>query len=137
MESATTATTHLADQQPPPTIAAIKLSAKTKALVEWKEVWLTDSCQNPAYCALHHPPSGQPLEFITRIESFTWPIFAPLYVYLQNMHLQGNTTQDIAHKPLTHMIANAVKHHYRQWNMSSHNALFTTRPKKPSSNLST
>jgi hypothetical protein len=62
-------------QDAPPTIAALREKAKCQALEEWKQLWLADPCQNPAYHALHHPPSGEPPEFMARIESFTHPIF--------------------------------------------------------------
>jgi hypothetical protein len=51
LEVATAAATavNLTDPQPPPTIAALKSTAKSHALQEWEWVWLTDPCQNPAY----------------------------------------------------------------------------------------
>jgi hypothetical protein len=58
-----------------PIMAALKQAAKLNALKEWEHSWLTDPHQGPAYWALHHPPSGQPLEFIARIEGFAQPIF--------------------------------------------------------------
>jgi hypothetical protein len=77
----------------PPTIVALKATAKTQALSDWEQIWLADPHQNPTYWALHHPPSGQLLEFISRIESFAWPIFCTTiqYDYSPNMLSQGNT----------------------------------------------
>ena len=69
------ATIDLTEQQPPPTIAALQHEAKLKALADWEEIWLKDLRRNPAYRALHHPPSGQPPEFTSGIESFARPVF--------------------------------------------------------------
>jgi hypothetical protein len=73
--TAAAAAVNPSDPQPPPTIAALKSAAKSCALQEWERVWLTDPRRNPAYRALHHPPSGQPPEFISGIKSFARPVF--------------------------------------------------------------
>lgn len=52
--------TQLLTKAHPPTIAAIRHKGKLKALEEWEKIWLKDPRRNPAYRALHHPPSGQP-----------------------------------------------------------------------------
>jgi hypothetical protein len=69
------AATNSSDPQPPSTIAALKLDAKAVALKEWEQIWLKDPRRNPAYRALHHPPSGQPPDFVSGIENFARPIF--------------------------------------------------------------
>jgi hypothetical protein len=61
--------------QAPPSIAALKQSVKLKSLEDWEKIWLADPCQNPAYHALHHPPLGQVLEFVARIENFARLVF--------------------------------------------------------------
>jgi hypothetical protein len=63
------------EPQAPATIAALKQKAKLDALKVWEKVWLADPRHNPAYRALHHPPSGQPPDFISGIKSFARPIF--------------------------------------------------------------
>jgi hypothetical protein len=73
--STTAATVDPMGQDTPPTIAALREKAKHQALEEWKQLWLADPRQNLAYHALHHPPLGEPPEFMARIESFTHPIF--------------------------------------------------------------
>jgi hypothetical protein len=77
LEVATTtaADANLNNLQAPPIVVALRQAARTKALNKWEKIWLANSCQNPTYHTLQHPPSGQPLEFISRIESFAHPIF--------------------------------------------------------------
>jgi hypothetical protein len=77
VEVASTAAANIgpAAQHTPPTMAALKQAAKLNALKEWEHSWLANPRQGPAYQALHHPPSGQPPEFITRIEGFARPVF--------------------------------------------------------------
>jgi hypothetical protein len=81
LEVATAAATdaNLNVPQAPCTIAVIRQEAKANAIEDWGKVWLADPCQNPAYCALQHPPSGQPSEFISGIESFACPVFLHRY----------------------------------------------------------
>jgi hypothetical protein len=90
-------TVDLTEQQPPPSIMALKHSAKLQALSEWEQVWLKDPCQNPAYQALHHPLSGQPPEFITRIESFAQPIFCTAICLLTKHAFTGK--YNARHRP--------------------------------------
>jgi hypothetical protein len=43
--------------------------------VREKKGFLADPRWNPAYRALHHPPSGQPPDFVSGIEDFARPVF--------------------------------------------------------------
>jgi hypothetical protein len=61
--------------QAPHTITAIRQEAKANAIKDWGKVWLANPHWNPTYHTLQHPPSGQPPEFISRIESFAHPVF--------------------------------------------------------------
>jgi hypothetical protein len=64
------------DAQPrPDTIAALRVLTRTKAVTEWEQVWQRDPRRNPAYRALHHPPSGAPPEFIQGISDSARAIF--------------------------------------------------------------
>jgi hypothetical protein len=87
----------LTRQQPPPTIAALRHKAKLNALTEWEKIWLEDPCRNPAYCTLHHPPSGQPLEFTTGIESSARPIFCTALRMLTEYAFTGE--YNVRHRP--------------------------------------
>jgi hypothetical protein len=58
-----------------PTPTALKIRAKQKALTEWEQVWLDDPCTNPAYRALHHPPSLEPPDFIKGVGTASRTIF--------------------------------------------------------------
>jgi hypothetical protein len=68
--TAEVAAADLANCHTPCTIAVLKHEAKLQALTEWEQVWLRDPHRNPTYRALHHPSSGQLLEFMARIEKF-------------------------------------------------------------------
>ena len=64
------------DPRPPPaSIAALQADARARALTEWEQVWLNDPRRNPAYRALHHPPSGKPPEFMVGIAEAARPVF--------------------------------------------------------------
>jgi hypothetical protein len=58
-----------------PTPEALRFSARRKALSDWEEVWLNDPRINPAYRALHHPPSFDSPDFIKGIGASPRPIF--------------------------------------------------------------
>jgi hypothetical protein len=67
-----------AEQEPQPaaaTIAALQAGARTKSLENWEQIWLKEPRRDPAYRALHHPPSGEPPEFIVGIASAARPVF--------------------------------------------------------------
>jgi hypothetical protein len=56
-------------------IATLKADARAQSLADWEQIWLEDPRRNPAYRALHHPPSGEPPEFMVGIASAARPVF--------------------------------------------------------------
>jgi hypothetical protein len=99
LEVATTAaaSADLAVQDVPPTIAALREDAKCQALKEWEKLWLADPHWNLAYCALHHLPSGQPPDFMARIEMFTHPTFCTAICLLTEHAFTGE--YNARHRP--------------------------------------
>jgi hypothetical protein len=81
----------------PLTIAALKQTVNDNILKEWEKIWLANPHQNPTYCALHHPPLGQALEFISEIESFAHPIFCTAIRLLTNHTFTGK--YNVRHHP--------------------------------------
>jgi hypothetical protein len=77
MEIATTTATE-GEPEPQPaaaTIAALQANARNRSLSDWEQIWLKDPRRDPAYRALHHPPSGEPPEFMVGIASAARPVF--------------------------------------------------------------
>jgi hypothetical protein len=68
-----------AAQQPieesPPTITALRDSARTKAFADWTQEWLDSPHRSPVYRALHQPPSSQPPDFMIGVGKAARPVF--------------------------------------------------------------
>jgi hypothetical protein len=58
-----------------PTIEALRVASRQQSITDWEQIWLDDPRTNPAYQALHHPPSGEPPDFIQGISTSSRPVF--------------------------------------------------------------
>jgi hypothetical protein len=78
LEIATATAARETERAPQPaaaTITALKVATRNKALTEWEEIWRKEPRRSPVYRALHHPPSGEPPEFVVGIASAARPVF--------------------------------------------------------------
>jgi hypothetical protein len=58
-----------------PTVEALRVISRQEAFTDWEQIWHDNPRINPAYRALHHPPSNDPPDFVQGIATSSRPVF--------------------------------------------------------------